>query len=273
MRMTRKGTNPLPKGCVKMAANKTAGKKEGKGSGEPFPNVEGNAGMDGEETANLSEEEIARYLTAQQRLERWRKMIEEEQKIAKEFEEKKKEARKTIFAEIERKYGLNERDIEKAFSEINNREAIIADIIATINEEGREALEKEDIKEKADILKMTYTIGKMDIKDIKKIALFSESARKYMEDMEAREGEKEIHHAGNMSEEALKLLCFVKEQGGRVTWTEFKRYGKEELHLDTDTLNKRRWGLITRGYLKREQGGRELVLTKAGMARLKEEGY
>ena len=151
---------PFRKGCVKMAANKkTAGKKEGKGSGEPFPNVEGNAGMDGEEIANLSEEEIARYLTARQRLERLRKLMEEEQKVAKTFEQKKKEARKTIFAEIERKYGLNERDIEKAFAEINNREAIIADIIATINEEGREALEKKDIKEKADILKMTYTIG------------------------------------------------------------------------------------------------------------------
>jgi len=236
-------------------------------------NVEGNAGIDGGEIANLSEEEIARYLTARQRLERLRKLMEEEQKVAKTFEQKRKEARKTIFAEIERKYGLNERDIEKAFSEINNRDTIIADIIATINEEGRKAFERKDIKEKADILRKTYTIEKMDIKDIKKIALFSESARKYLEDMEAREGEKEIHHAGKMSEEALKLLCFVKEQGGRVTWTEFKRYGKEELNLDTDTLNKRRWGLITRGYLKKEQGGRELVLTKAGMARLKEEGY
>ena len=214
-----------------MAANKTAGKGKGPESGASGSQL-GNAGTEDAEIANLSEQEITRYLTAQQRLERLRKMIEEEQKIAKEFEEKKESIRETIMKEISEKYGLNEEDIKTAFSEINNKSAKIFYIINAIENEGEKALEREDIKEMAEIIRKIRIAETMNMEDVKKISVICEEARRYMEEKEAEEGKTDIHHAGNMSEESIKLLQYVKEQGGR-----------------------------------------ELVLTKAGMARLKEEGY
>lgn len=247
--------------------------KAGEGSGEPSPQIEGNAGMDGREITTWTEEDIARYLTAQQRLERLQKLIEEEKRIAEEFERQKENAKPAILSEIEMKYGLSEKDIEIAFSEISNKNAMISYIINAIEREGEKALEKKEIREKAETIRKIRIAETMNREDIKKIAIFCESARKYLENIDVQEGRDAIHHAGNMSEEAIKLLLFVKEQGGRVSWQEFKRYGKEELGLKTDTLNKRRWGLIDRGYLKKEEESNELILTKAGMARLREEGY
>ena len=211
MRMTRKGTNPLPKGCVKMAANKTAGKGKGPESGASGSPFEGNAGVDGQEIANINEEEITRYLTAQQRLERLRKMIKEEQRIAKEFEEKKESIRETIMKEISEKYGLNEEDIKTAFSEINNKSAKIFYIINAIENEGQKALERKDIKEMAEIIRKIRIAETMNMEDVKKISVICEEARRYMEEKEAEEGKTEIHHAGNMSEESIKLLQYVKE--------------------------------------------------------------
>jgi len=260
---------PFRKGCVKMAANKTAGKGKGPESGASGSQL-GNAGTEDVEIANLSEQEITRYLTAQQRLERLRKLIEEEQKIAKEFEEKKESIRETIMKEISEKYGLNEEDIKTAFSEINNKSAKIFYIINAIENEGEKALEREDIKEMAEIIRKIRIAETMNMEDVKKISVICEDARRYMEEKEAEEGKAEIHHTGRMSKESIKLLKYVKEQGGRVTWKEFREYGKETLGLSTDTLNKRRWGLIDKGYIRRE--GRDIVITKKGLGRLEEEG-
>ena len=268
MKETKAGRRVRPQGVsaevVGMAGNKE-NRKEEKGSGEPFPNIEG--------TPELSEEEIMKILQARQQYERALEMARKYKEILKTAEEKKKEIKPQILREIKEKYGLEEKDIKEAFRDIENEGEIMEDIKNAIREEGAQAFERKDIKEKAEKIRKIERIYRMSREEIKKLAVIFEEARKYMEEREAEEGEKEIHHAGNMSEESIKLLQYVKEQGGRVTWAEFKRYGKEELHLDTDTLNKRRWGLVNRGYLKKEQGGRELVLTKAGLARLREEGH
>jgi len=247
-----------------MAANKTAGKgkkPESGASGSPF---EGNAGME------LSEEEIMKILQAQQQYERALEMARKYEEILKTAEEKKKEIKPQILREIKEKYGMKEKDIKEAFRDIENEDEIMEDIKNAIREEGAQAFERKDIKEKAEKIRKIERIYRMSREEIKKLAVIFEEARKYMEEKEAEEGKAEIHHAGRMSEESIKLLRYVKEQGGRITWKEFREYGKETLGLSTDTLNKRRWGLIDKGYIRRE--GRDIVITKKGLGRLGEEG-
>ena len=248
-----------------MAGNKkTAGKENGPESGASGSPFERNAGME------LSEKEIMEILQAQQQYERALEMARKYEEMLKTAEQKKKEIKPQILREIKEKYGLEEKDIKEAFRDIENEGEIMEDIKNAIREEGAKAFEQKNIKEKAEKIRKIERIYRMSREEIKKLAVIFEEARKYMEEKEAEEGKAEIHHAGRMSEESIKLLRYVKEQGGRITWKEFREYGKETLGLSTDTLNKRRWGLIDKGYIRRE--GRDIVITKKGLGRLEEEG-
>ena len=267
MRMNRKGgDDSLSEGEVReMAANKTAGKKEGKGSGEPFPNVEGNAGVE------LSEEEIIKILQARQQYERALEMARKYEEMLKTAEQKKKEIRPAVFKEIKEKYGIDEKEIRRAFKERERKKEIIDAIIDAIEKEGSKACEGKQFKEYMDAWKRIRTIEMMAEEDVKKIAVFIDDARRFIEERMAEEGKKQIHHTGRMSAEAKEMLKHIRDEGGRIGWKEFLQWSKETLALDSDTINKRRWQLITKGYLTRE--GNELVLTQKGYARLEEEGY
>jgi len=257
-----------PKGVsaevVGMVGNKENG-KAGKGSGEPFPNVEGNAGME------LSEKEIMKILQAQQQYEKALEMARKYEEIMKSAEEKKKEIRPKIFEETKKKYGMNEKEIRQAFKERERKKEIFDTIINAIEKEGSKACENKQIRESMDAWKRIRTVEQMEEEDVKKIAVFMDEARKYLEEKTAAKGKKEIHHTGRMNTETLQILKHVKENGGMVGWKDLLRYGKEELGLDTDTFNKRRWTLLTKGYIERE--GADVKLTPKGYARLEEEGY
>ena len=181
-----------------MAGNKENG-KAGKGSGEPFPNVE--------ETPELSEEEIIKTLQIAQLEERLKKELERIQKEKEELERKKESAKDAIFKEMEEKYSLTEGEFRDAFRDITHKEEIEQKIIETIREKGKDAWK--EIKEDAERLRRISIIENMEESDIKKISVYIEDARKYMEEKEAEEGKTEIHHAGNMSEESIKLLQYV----------------------------------------------------------------
>ncbi len=107
-----------------MAANEAAGKKEGKGSGEPFPNVE--------ETPELSEEEIMKILQARQQYERALEMARKYEEIMKSAEQKKKEIKPHVFKEIKEKYGVSEKEIRDAFKERARKEEIWKAILEAI---------------------------------------------------------------------------------------------------------------------------------------------
>jgi len=248
-----------------MAENKkTAGKKEGKGSGEPFPpNIEG--------TPELSEEEIMKILQARQQYERIMEMARKYEEIMKSAEEKKKEIRPKIFEEIKKKYGMNENEIRQAFKERERKKEIFDTIINAIEKEGSKACENKQIRESMDAWKRIRTVEQMEEDDVKKIAVFMDEARKYLEEKTAAKGKKEIHHTGRMNRETIEILRHIKENGGSIAWKELLRYGKEELGLDTDTFNKRRWTLLSKGYIERD--GSDVKLTPKGYARLEEEGY
>jgi len=248
---------------LRMAANKTAVKKEEKGSGEPFPNVEG--------TPELSEEEIMKILQAQQQYERALEMARKYEEILKTAEQKKKEIKPAVFKEIKEKYGIDEKEIRRAFKERKKKKEIIEAIIDTIEKEGSKACENKQFREYMDAWKRIRTVEMMAEEDVKKIAVFTDEARKFLEEKTTSKGRAEIHHAGRMNAETLQILKHVKENGGVVTWKDLLRYGKEELGLDTDTFNKRRWMLLTKGYIERD--GTDVKLTPKGYARLEEEEY
>ena len=243
-----------------MAGNKENG-KAGKGSGEPFPNVAG--------TPELSEEEIIKTLQIAQLEERLKKELERIQKEKEKLERKKESAKDAIFKEMERKYNMKEEEFRDAFRDIQRKEEIEKKIMDTIREKGTDAWE--EIIEDAERIRKISIIENMDEADIKKISVYVEDARKYIEEKQIEQGKQQIHHKGRMSKEALMMLKYVKEQGGRIQWKELLQYAKEELGLDGDTTNKRRWNLLTKEYIRRE--GNELVLTQKGYARLREEGY
>ena len=242
-----------------MAGNKENG-KAGKGSGEPFPNVEG--------TPELSVEEIEKRIRIAQVEERLRKELERIQREREELEKKAESAKETIFAEMEKKYNMKEEEFRDAFRDTAQKEEIEQRIMETIREKGKDAWK--EIKEDAERLRRISIIENMEDSDIKKISVYIEDARKYIEEKQIEQGKQQIHHRGRMSEEALMMLKYVKEQGGRIQWKELLQYAKEELGLDGDTINKRRWNLLTKEYIRRE--GNALVLTQKGYARLVEEG-
>ena len=249
---------------VGMAGNKENG-KAGKGSGEPFPNIEGNAGME------LSEEEIMKILQARQQYEKALEMARKYEEMLKTAEEKKKEIKPQVFKEIKEKYGIDEKEIKQAFKERERKREIIDAIIDTIEKEGSKACENKQFREHMDAWKRIRAVERMAEEDVKKIAVFIDDARRFIEERMAEEGKKQIHHTGRMSVEAKEMLKHIRDEGGRIGWKEFLQWSKETLALDSDTINKRRWQLITKGYLTRE--GNELVLTQKGYARLEEEGY
>ena len=259
--MTRKGRFPFRKEVREMAANEAAGKKEGEGKPEPSPQNSG--------TGELSEEEIIKTLQIAQLEERLKKELERIQKEKKELERKKESAKDTIFEEMEKKYNMKEEEFRDAFRDIAHKEEIEQRIMRTIREKGKDAWK--EIKEDAECMRKISIIENMEDSDIKKISVYIEDARKYIEKKQIEQGKQQIHHRGRMSEEALMMLKYVKEQGGRIQWQELLQYAKEELGLDGDTTNKRRWNLLTKEYLRREGNG--LVLTQKGYARLGEEGY
>jgi len=266
MRETKAGRRMRPKGVsaevVGMVGNKENG-KAGKGSGDPFPNVEG--------TPELSEEEIMKILQARQQYERIMEMARKYEEIMKSAEEKKKEIRPKIFEEIKEKYGIDEKKIKQALKERERKKEIIDAIIDTIEKEGSKACENKQFREHMDAWKRIRTVEMMTEEDVKKIAVFIDDARRFIEEKMAEEGKKQIHHTGRMSAEAKEMLKHIRDEGGRIGWKEFLQWSKETLALDSDTINKRRWQLLTKGYLTRE--GNELVLTQKGYARLQEEGY
>jgi len=246
-----------------MAANEADGKKEGEGRPEPSSQNSG--------TGELSLEEIERRIRIAQMEERLKKELERIQKEKEELERKKESAKDAIFKEMKKKYNMKEEEFKDAFRDIQRKEEIEREIIETIRKKGENACKEKTFKECAEKIKKISVIERMSDDDIKKISIYIQEAHRYIEEKEAEEGKTAIHHTGKMSEETIKMLLFVKEQGGRVSWKEFREYGKETIGLDTDTLNKRRWSLFQRGYIKRE--GNDLIITKAGLARLREEGY
>jgi len=247
-----------------MAANKTARKEKGPESGASGSQLE-NAGIE------LSEEEIMEILQARQQYERIMEMARKYEEIMKSAEQKKKEIKPQVFKEIKEKYGMSEEEIRDTFTERARKEEIWKAILKAITEKGADVCKDEEFKRNADAWKRIRAVERMAEEDIKKIAVFMDEARRFLEEKTASEGRKEIHHTGRMNAETLQILKHVKENGGRVAWKDLLRYGKEELGLDTDTFNKRRWTLLTKGYIERE--GADVKLTPKGYARLQEEGY
>ena len=140
-----------------------------------------------------------------------------------------------------------------------------------IEEKGGAVCEEKKFKDLADAWKRIRTVETMAEEDVKKIAVFIDDARRFIEEKMTKEGKKQIHHIGRMSAEAIEMLKHVRDEGGKIGWKEFLQWSKETLSLDSDTINKRRWQLLTKGYLAKE--GHELILTQKGYARLEEEGY
>jgi len=249
---------------IGMAGNKENG-KAGKGSGEPFPNLQENAGME------LSEKEIMEILQAQQQYERALEMARKYEEMLKTAEQKKKEIKPQVFKEIKEKYGIDEKEIRRAFKERERKKEIIDAIIDAIEKEGSKACENKQFREYMDAWKRIRTVEMMAEEDVKKIAVFIDDARRFIEEKMAEEGKKQIHHKGRLHEQTVKIMRKLKEQGGRMNERECLEWAKEELQINSDIFNKRRFSLFTRGYAKRE--GADLVLTKLGYARLQEEGY
>ena len=221
-------------------------------------------------TGELSEEEIMKKLTLAQQKERLMQQLQKIQEEEKQLTQKVENAKDAIFKEMEKKYGLSEKEIKRAFKERERKKEIIDAIIDAIEEQGSKVCENKQFKQNADAFKRIRTIEKMAEEDVKKIAVFIDEARRFIEEKMAKEGKKQIHHIGRMSAEAKEMLKYIRDEGGRIGWKEFLQWSKETLALDSDTINKRRWQLITKGYLARE--GNELVLTQKGYARLEEEG-
>jgi len=234
--------------------------KAGEGIPEPSPQ--------NSETGELSEEEIMKKLTIAQMKERLMQQLQQIEEEEKQLTEKVQSAKDAIFAEMQQRYSLTEEEFRDAFRDIAHKEEIEQRIMKTIKEKGKDAWK--EIKEDAERLRRISIIENMKDNDIKKISIYIEDARKYIEEKQIEQGKQQIHHRGRMSTEALMMLKYVKEQGGRIQWKELLQYAKEELGLDGDTTNKRRWNLLTKEYIHRE--GNELVLTQKGYARLGEEG-
>ena len=246
-----------------MAANEAAGKIEGEGKPEPSPQNSG--------TGELSEEEIIKTLQIAQLEERLKKELERIQKEKKELEKKKESAKETIFAEMERKYNMKEKEFRDAFRDIQRKEEIEREIIETIRKKGENACKEKTFKECAEKIKKISVIERMSDDDIKKISIYIQEARRYIEEKQIEEGSRQIHHAGRLSKESIEIMRYIKENGCRIREKEVLSWAKETLGINSDTFNKRRWSLLQREYIRRENG--DLVLTDKGLWRLKEEGY
>jgi len=247
-----------------MAANEAAEKKEGEGRPEPPPQNSG--------TGELSEEEIIKTLQIAQLEERLKKELERIQKEKEELERKKKSARDRIFQEMKKKYNMNENDLREAFSQLlQGEDPVILSMIEMCEKRGADALKEKEFKQNAELIRKMHIVKNMSEKDVEKIAIYIEEAREYIERKRLIKAKNEIHHKGRLHEESIKILKHLHENGGRIREKEVLQWAKEELGINSDTFNKRRWSLLQREYIKRENG--DLVLTDKGLWRLKEEGY
>ncbi len=235
--------------------------KTGEGRPEPSPQNSG--------TGELSEEEIIKTLQIAQLEERLKKELERIQKEREELERKKESAKDAIFKEIEEKYSLTEGEFRDAFRDIAHKEEIEQRIMETIREKGKDAWK--DIEEDAERLRKISIIENMEETDIKKISVYVDDARKYLEEKQIEQGSKQIHHAGRLSKESIEIMKYIKENGCRIREKEMLSWAKETLGISSDLFNKRRWSLFQREYIKRE--GSDLIITETGLARLREEGY
>jgi len=267
MRGMKAGRRVRPKGVsaevVGMAGNKENG-KAGKGSGEPFPNVEG--------TPELSEEEIMKKLTIAQQRERLMQQLQQIEEEEKQLTKKIENARDAIFTMIKKKYNMNENDLREAFSQLlQGEDPVILRIIKMCEKRGADALKEKEFKQNAELIRKMHIVKSMSEKDVEKIAIYIEEAREYMERKRMIKAKNEIHHKGRLHNESVTILKHLHENGGRIREKEVLQWAKEELGINSDTFNKRRWSLLQREYIKRENG--DLVLTDKGLWRLKEEGY
>ena len=235
----------------------------GEGSPEPSPQNSG--------TGELSEEEIIKTLQIAQLEERLKKELERIQKEKEELERKKESAKDAIFEEMEKKYNMKEEEFRDTFRDIQRKEEIEREIIETIRKKGENACKEKTFKECAEKIKKISVIERMSDDDIKKISIYIQEARRYIEEKQIEQGKQQLSHKGRMHEQTIKIMEMIKNEGGRMNEKECLERAKEELKINTDTFNKRRYSLFIRGYVERD--GPDLVLTPLGYARLQEEGY
>ena len=237
--------------------------KAGEGRPESSPQNSG--------TEELSVEEIEKRIRIAQIEERLRKELERIQRERKELEKKAESAKETIFAEMQQRYSLTEEEFRDAFRDIAHKEEIEQRIMEIIRERGENACKEKTFKECAEKIKRISVIERMSDDDIKKISIYLEEARRYIEEKQIEQGSKQIHHAGRLSKESIEIMRYIKENGCRIREKEVLTWAKETLGISSDLFNKRRWSLFQREYIKRE--GSDLIITETGLARLREEGY
>jgi len=231
--------------------------REGEGEGNPHIEV--------------SEEEIEKRIRIARMKERLMQQLQRIQEEEKQLTEKVESAKEAIFREMKERYSLTEEEFRDAFRDIQQKKEIEQRIMETIREKGKEAFK--EIKDDMERIRRTAIIEGMDEKDIKKIAVYIKEAQAFIEEKMTEEGKRQIHHKGRLHEETIKIMRKLKEQGGRMNERECLEWAKEELQINSDTFNKRRYSLFIRGYAERD--GPDLVLTPLGHARLageKEEG-
>jgi len=237
--------------------------KTGEGRPEPSPQDNG--------TGELSVEEIEKRIRIAQMEERLRKELERIQREREELEKKAESAKETIFAEMQQRYSLTEEEFRDAFRDIAHKEEIEQKIMEIIRERGENACKEKTFKECAEKIKKIAVIEGMSNDDIKKISIYIEEVRRYIEEKQIEQGKQQLSHKGRMHEQTIKIMEMIKNEGGRMNEKECLERAKEELKINTDTFNKRRYSLFIRGYVERD--GPDLVLTPLGYARLQEEGY
>ena len=246
-----------------MAANEADEKKAGEGIPEPSPQDNG--------TGELSEEEIIKKLTIAQMKERLMQQLQKIQEEEKQLMQKVENARNAIFTAMKKKYNMNENDLREAFSQLlQGEDTVILSMIKMCEEKGADALKEKEFKQNAELIRKMHIAKNMDEKDVKQVSIYIREAHEYMERKRIVSAKNEIHHKGRLHEQSIKIMKYLHENGGRIREKEVLQWAKEELGINSDTFNKRRWSLLQREYIKRENG--DLVLTDKGLWRLKEEG-
>jgi len=244
-----------------------AGNKENRKAGE-----EGGVSSPQQPNAvELSEEEIMKKLTIAQMKERLMQQLQQIEEEEKQLTEKVQNAKDAIFEEMEKKYNMNENDLREAFGQLlQGEDPVILSIIEMCEKRGADALKEKEFKQNAELIKKMHIVKNMSEKDMEKIAIYIDEAREYIERKRLIKAKNEIHHKGRLHEESIKILKYLHENGGRIREKEMLQWAKEELGINSDIFNKRRWSLLQREYIKRENGN--LALTDKGLWRLKEEG-
>ena len=246
-----------------------------KGNEKENGKVEGESGAapsqaDGTPRMDLSEEEIERRIRIARLEEELRKQLERITKEKQQLEEKAKNAREKIFAEMQQRYSLTEEEFREAFKDIQRKEEIEKEIMETIKEKGKKACKDKEFKENIERIKRISIIENMEDGDVKRISIYIEEARRYIEEKQIAQGKAKIHHKGRLHEQTIEIMKMIRDAGRRMNERECLNEAKEKLGIDSDLFNKRRWTLFKQGYVRRE--GADLVITDIGLARLQEEG-